>query len=81
MVEIVFKLQEKLEKTKVELTETKKDLSPKIEKLECNKKLMFNMISKYHSRDIPKSIHFYFGKQLKIENNEKSFFSHIFKCY
>ena len=69
MVEIVFKLQEKLEKTKVELTETKKDLSPKIEKLECNKKLMFNMISKYHSRDI-----LYFAKQLKIENNEKSFF-------
>ena len=74
LVEIVFKLQEELKNTKAELTETKKDLSTKIEKLAYNQKLMYYMISMYHSRDISKSIYFYFAKHLKIKNNVKTFF-------
>ena len=66
MVKIVFELkkenidfktelkktQEEIKKTKTVLTENKEDILTRIEKLEENQKLMYYLISMYHSKDI-----------------------------
>ena len=63
LVDLVFSLEKKLE-----------NHSERIEKLENNQKLMYYQISMYQSRDISKSIYYYFVKHLNIPNAEKPFF-------
>ena len=46
------KTQEEIKKTKTVLTENKEDILTRIEKLEENQKLMYYLISMYHSKDI-----------------------------
>ena len=59
LVKIVFELKKEnidfkteLKKTKTVLTENKEDILTRIEKLEENQKLMYYLISMYHSKDI-----------------------------
>ena len=71
---MVFELKQDNIDTKKELEKTKEELLAKIKKLEDNQKLMYYLISMYHSRDMSKSIYFYFAKHLNIKNHEKPFF-------
>ena len=74
LVQMVFELKQDNIDTKKELEKTKEELLAKIKKLEDNQKLMYYLISMYHSRDMSKSIYFYFAKHLNIKNHEKPFF-------
>ena len=74
LVQMVFELKQDNIDTKKEVEKTKEELLAKIKKLEDNQKLMYYLISMYHSRDMSKSIYFYFAKHLNIKNNEKPFF-------
>ena len=74
LVQMVFELKQDNIDTKKEVEKTKEELLAKIKKLEDNQKLMYYLISMYHSRDMSKSIYFYFAKHLNIKNHEKPFF-------
>lgn len=63
-----------LNKTKAKLDNTELELSTRINNLENNQTLMFYQISMYQSRDISKSIYFFFTQYLNIKNEPKPFF-------
>ena len=64
----------KLDNTKTELDNTKDELSTRINKLENNQKLMYYQTLMYQTRDIAKSIYYFFSKHLKISHESKPFF-------
>ena len=70
LVSIVESLQNDLDSTKVKLVQHEE----RIQNLENNQRLLYYQLSMYQSRDISKSIYYYFCQHLGNENSSKAFF-------